>query len=151
MMHEIAPSPGFAQGRRGAFARWRSRAYEALLAIGMAAALVFAMMATGVAQTQSDLGASKPQVTPPLPPARPADLNGHRPAAPPPAPTPSPVAAPPSAPSAPAPNVIAAPRNLPAASRERMHACGLEWQEMKASGAATDRNWRDFAQVCLAR
>jgi hypothetical protein len=42
------------------------------------------------------------------------------------------------------------PHPLPAASRERMHACGVEWRNMKASGAATDKTWREFAQTCLA-
>jgi hypothetical protein len=32
-----------------------------------------------------------------------------------------------------------------------MHACGLEWQEMKETGAAADKTWFDFALVCLAK
>jgi hypothetical protein len=32
-----------------------------------------------------------------------------------------------------------------------MHECGLEWQKMKESGAAADKIWFDFAQVCLAK
>jgi hypothetical protein len=40
---------------------------------------------------------------------------------------------------------------LPSASRARMHQCGEEWQNMKASGAAADNTWRAFAQACLIR
>lgn len=43
------------------------------------------------------------------------------------------------------------PRNLPPASRARMHACGLEWQKMKETGAAADKTWQDFARICLAK
>ncbi|ACB95499.1 hypothetical protein Bind_1875 [Beijerinckia indica subsp. indica ATCC 9039] len=41
------------------------------------------------------------------------------------------------------------PFSLPPASRARMHQCGLEWQQMKLSGAATNKTWRVFAQACL--
>jgi hypothetical protein len=41
------------------------------------------------------------------------------------------------------------PFMLPPASRERMHECGVEWQAMKLSGAATDKIWRVFAATCL--
>jgi hypothetical protein len=43
------------------------------------------------------------------------------------------------------------PRVLPQASRARMHACGLEWQKMKQSGAAADKTWFDFARICLTK
>jgi hypothetical protein len=43
------------------------------------------------------------------------------------------------------------PYVLPQASRARMHECGVEWQRMKMSGEATDKIWRVFASVCLAR
>jgi hypothetical protein len=43
------------------------------------------------------------------------------------------------------------PRSLPQASRARMHACGLEWQKMKQSGATPDRTWFDFARICLTK
>jgi hypothetical protein len=32
-----------------------------------------------------------------------------------------------------------------------MHECALEWQKMKASGAATEKIWFTFAQSCLVR
>jgi hypothetical protein len=43
------------------------------------------------------------------------------------------------------------PHALPPATRAQMHACGVEWQHMKATGAATDKTWYTFAQTCLAR
>jgi hypothetical protein len=43
------------------------------------------------------------------------------------------------------------PRVLPQASRARMHACGLEWQKMKQSGATADKTWFDFARICLTK
>ena len=42
------------------------------------------------------------------------------------------------------------PFMLPPASRARMHECGIEWQAMKLSGAATEKIWRVFATACLA-
>jgi hypothetical protein len=82
-----------------------------------------------------------PSFTAPLPPARPAGRAGARatidfPSAP--AISPAPIEAP-------------TPRNLPPASRARMHACGLEWQKMKETGAAADKTWLDFARICLAK
>jgi hypothetical protein len=32
-----------------------------------------------------------------------------------------------------------------------MHACGLEWQKMKETGATADKTWFDFARICLAK
>ncbi|MGH6674954.1 MAG: hypothetical protein ACRECE_01845 [Xanthobacteraceae bacterium] len=40
---------------------------------------------------------------------------------------------------------------LPPYTRPRMHECALEWQKMKASGAATEKIWFTFAQSCLVR
>lgn len=66
----------------------------------------------------------------------------------------------PAAPQVPAPAAPKTPQGawvagatgpLPPASRQRMHACGVEWQEMKMAGKAIDRSWRDFAQMCLSR
>lgn len=89
----------------------------------------------------------RPAFTAPLPPVRPTGLAGiPAPAQSPPAPASS------STPiEAPALELPAQPRTLPAASRTRMHECGLEWQKMKESGAAADKVWFDFAQVCLAK
>jgi hypothetical protein len=42
-------------------------------------------------------------------------------------------------------------RALPPASRIRMHECGAEWQQMKATGAAGEKTWYSFAQTCLTR
>jgi hypothetical protein len=87
--------------------------------------------------------------TAPLPPARPAGLAGGRatidiPSAP--AISAAPIEAP-----RPRPDLPPQPRNLPPASRARMHACGLEWQKMKETGAAADKTWGDFARICLAK
>lgn len=40
---------------------------------------------------------------------------------------------------------------LPPYKRPRMHECALEWQKMKASGAATEKIWFTFAKSCLVR
>jgi hypothetical protein len=42
-------------------------------------------------------------------------------------------------------------RTLQPASRARMHECGAEWQQLKASGAAGEKTWYTFAQSCLTR
>jgi hypothetical protein len=87
--------------------------------------------------------------TAPLPPARKAGSAGGRA-----------TIGLPSAPAIPAaqietprpkPDPPPQPRNLPPASRARMHACGLEWQKMKETGAAPDKTWFDFARICLAK
>jgi hypothetical protein len=121
------------------------------------ARLAFAAVALGVASTLPALTQDAPgkpmlSITAPLPPVRPPEFDRDRiPVA-----TPAPPAVatgPASAPvQAPAPSAAAlAPLHpLPPASRERMHACGLEWKKMKMSGAARDKTWRDFAQICLA-
>ena len=96
-----------------------------------------------------DAGAKpNPSFTPPLPPARPTVRAGggatiDSPSAPAisaaPQGAPVPQQGPPQ------------PRNLPPTSRARMHACGLEWQKMKETGAAADKTWFDFARICLAK
>jgi len=83
----------------------------------------------------------------PLPPARPAGPDGGRatidfPSAP--AISAAPIEAP-----TPQRDPPPLPRNLPPASRARMHACGLEWQKMKETGATADKTWQDFARICL--
>jgi hypothetical protein len=88
-------------------------------------------------------------VTVPLPPARPAVPAGGRgtidsPRAP--AISAAPIEAP-----TPQQDPPPQPRKLPPASRARMHACGLEWQKMKETGAAADKIWFDFARICLAK
>jgi hypothetical protein len=90
-----------------------------------------------------------PSFTAPLPPARPAGPDGGRatidsPQAP--AISATPIEAP-----TPQRDPPPLPRNLPPASRARMHACGLEWQKMKATGATADKTWFDFARICLAK
>jgi hypothetical protein len=90
-----------------------------------------------------------PPFTAPLPPARPAGPAGEgatidSPQAP--AISAAPIEAP-----TPQRDPPPQPRNLPPASRARMHACGLEWQKMKETGAAADKTWLDFAQICLAK
>lgn len=90
-----------------------------------------------------------PPIIPPLPPVRPAGPAGVSP------PTQSL-----PAPAGPALQNLAPPsaddssvqaQILPPASRARMHECALEWQKMKASGAAADKIWFDFAKVCLTK
>lgn len=91
---------------------------------------------------------SNPSFTAPLPPARPASPAGNQATTGDPSPPAiSTAPAETSTPPPPAPQ----PRNLPQATRARMHACGLEWQKMKESGAAADKVWLDFAQICLAK
>jgi hypothetical protein len=90
-----------------------------------------------------------PSVTAPLPPARPTVPAAGRgtidsPQAP--AISAAPIEAP-----GPQQDPPPQPRKLPPASRARMHACGLEWQKMKETGAATDKIWFDFAQICLTK
>jgi hypothetical protein len=90
-----------------------------------------------------------PPFTAPLPPARPAGPVGGRatidfPSAP-------AISAPPIGAARPQREPTAPPRNLPPASRARMHACGLEWQKMKETGAAANKTWLDFALICLAK
>lgn len=107
----------------------------------------------------------RPPFIPPLPPVRPAGPAGvPLPAQSPPAPA-SPAGFPLPAQSLPAPagpampseapasfdNSSAQAQNLPPASRARMHECAREWQKMKASGAAADKIWFDFAKVCLTK
>lgn len=43
------------------------------------------------------------------------------------------------------------PPMLPSASRERMSACGREWQAVKKAGKDIDIGWRAFATRCLTR
>ncbi|MGH6848195.1 MAG: hypothetical protein ACREC0_12395 [Methylocella sp.] len=92
---------------------------------------------------------SNPSFTAPLPPARPAGPSGARGTTDTPA-APAISAAPIEAPT-PQPYPPPQPRNLPPATRARMHACGLEWQKMKETGAAADKTWFEFARICLAK
>jgi hypothetical protein len=133
-----------ALGRRGA-------------ALCLSAALCVAVAAapTTGALAQESAAKPKPPAVAPLPPARPANIDAGSADAgvpPPPVAAANPQAPPPVAPDA---NVASwkagATGPLPAASRQRMHACGLEWQKMKMAGQTIDKSWRDFAQVCLSR
>jgi hypothetical protein len=38
-----------------------------------------------------------------------------------------------------------------AQARERLAACGAEWQQMKRNGAEGAQIWRDFSATCMAR
>jgi hypothetical protein len=40
---------------------------------------------------------------------------------------------------------------LPKASRERMHACAIEWEKYKMSAKPPMTIWRDYAARCLTR
>jgi len=105
------------------------------------------LVATGDFCARGEPGRPRTLDVVPLPPPRPADFDGAR--------VPDqPRAVPPSTSPATQANDDAAilrPRTLPTASREQMHACAVEWREMKKSGAAGDKTWRDFAQSCLSR
>jgi hypothetical protein len=115
----------------------------AVLLLGIAADFASAEARAQSAQSGENMVA-------PLPPSRPAPLDA------------------PAAPSAPA----AAPKpqdqqatensstpawqpgkllQLPPYTRPRMHECALEWEKMKASGAAAEKIWFTFAQSCLVR
>lgn len=122
--------------------------------LGLTRALAWLVLAAAQFALQPafalDAGAKpNPSFTAPLPPARPADPAGERatidlPQAP--AISAAPIEAPGSQQDPPP-----QPRSLPPASRARMHACGLEWQKMKETGAALDKIWFDFARVCLTK
>jgi hypothetical protein len=123
--------------------------------VATALALILAPSTFDPAAAQSAAGKPRSQNAPvsldqtvhPPPPSRPADLRGGNTGAPP----ASLVHTPSPSPFAPIPAEPGPPISLPPASRERMHACGAEWQKMKKSGAAADKTWRDFATVCLAK
>jgi ribosomal protein L20 len=36
------------------------------------------------------------------------------------------------------------------ASQAQMRACAFQWREMKRTGKAAGKIWRDFARVCLS-
>jgi hypothetical protein len=38
-----------------------------------------------------------------------------------------------------------------AQARERLSACGTEWQKMKRSGSEGSLIWREFSKTCMAR
>jgi hypothetical protein len=124
----------------------------ALLALTHALAWLFLVAAQLALRPAFALDAAakpNPSFTAPLPPARPAGPAGvgetiDVPSAP--AISAGPIEAP-----TPQRDPPPQPRNLPPASRERMHACGLEWQKMKETGAAADKTWLDFARLCLAK
>lgn len=101
----------------------------------------------------------------PLPPQRPAHLNAVRPmspeqTAPSPPPAPSappqttgsipPASAEPSALSMRPPHPLNEPGAL-VARRTAIRICAEEWQQLKKTGSAGVRVWRDFSMDCLAR
>ncbi|MEJ0095821.1 MAG: hypothetical protein WDN46_21160 [Methylocella sp.] len=124
-----------------------SSASRVLACVGLALGLGIMLAPAAFAQQEAS-GKPKPSFATPLPPVRPPEFDGNRATVDTPAPPAlsSPAAATPGS----AANAAAPANLLPSASRERMHACGLEWQKMKLSGAAKNKTWRDFAQVCLA-
>jgi hypothetical protein len=142
--------------RLSALARGALGRRGAALCLSAALCVAAAAAPTTVALAQNSAAKPKPPAIAPLPPARPANIDAGSDdagAPPPPAAAPANPQAPPAA--APDPNVASwkagATGPLPAASRQRMHACGLEWQKMKMAGQALDKSWRDFAQICLTR
>jgi hypothetical protein len=121
--------------------------------IGFAAAAIFALASARLAQAQDESAKTKQTSAQqaPLPPTRPTDLpstpivpqQDH--------PVKEQPARDPSAGDAslnPSPYRL---HTLPPATRARMHECGIEWQRMKAAGAATEKTWYTFAQTCLTR
>ena len=129
------------------FAQAPARPFARRLGLSLAASLLLAVTATGPCLAQDDAVKAKRPSFIPLPPERPSDITPGTPSIV--APVPSALA--PAAPPAPTANPVRAFRPLPAAPRQRMHACGLEWQKMKMDGTARDKTWRDFADVCLSR
>ncbi len=128
--------------------------------ITLAAAATLAMECAATAQNDSAMPNSTATDVIPMPPMRPATLMRPvtltRPAPLlPPAPAPQPVLAAPIVPPGKDPMVFNfspdMSQELPPASRAQMHKCGAEWQKMKASGEATDKTWRAFADVCLVQ
>jgi len=89
------------------------------------------------------------QSFPPPPPPRPAWLDAGRAIEP----EPPAASAQPALPFAPpAPTKTMPPQPvLPPYDRAAMRACGLEWHELKQTGATQGRIWRDFAAECLPR
>jgi hypothetical protein len=135
------------QTMRRTHLRTPSQISGALARLGLALGLGAALATQALAQDVSER--PKPSFTAPLPPPRPLDLDGDRANVAAPA---SPTLAAPTAPTTvPAASATTTPQILPPASRERMHACGLEWQKMKIAGDAKDKTWLDFAQTCLAQ
>jgi len=160
-------------------ARSRAAGRRGLSRIGILGCLTAALAVASMygAAAQDRAAKMKSAAATPLPPARPAKIGGDPVIAgvpPSPATTPAvpqalpPVQAPTSpqadAPASPqgkdpasqpnsdnVPLVLGATGPLPTASRQRMHACGLEWQAIKMAGRATDKTWRDFAEACLSR
>lgn len=108
--------------------------------------LTAGLAATASVAATREKGAAPAESMIPLPPPRPAELGrrheglvlrGVTEAR-----TPAPVHA---------VAIATLPRPLPPATRERMHACGLEWQQIKWSGSAGEKTWRNFAMECLPR
>jgi hypothetical protein len=156
--------------RRGSSRKNAVRSLTALLVIFAA----IAPMAHAAAQDAASK--TKPPAATPLPPTRPVNVGGSatspdvpQTSATPMAPQTAPSTAlqtqvpapPPAASQAPTPPEAPATRDatwkagatgpLPPASRQRIHACGLEWEKMKLAGQTIDKSWRDFAEVCLTR
>ncbi len=130
--------------------RWRMRLFR-LVAIS-------ALLAPLPAMAEEDAGKNRPSAVAPMPPIRPTHWPNLQPKAGTPPTTVSPASplssGPPASPIAQPTATMAYPDHgpmLPAAPRSRMHECGEEWQNMKASGAAAEKTWRAFAQACLIR
>ncbi|HET6377213.1 MAG TPA: hypothetical protein VFG05_02730 [Methylocella sp.] len=105
--------------------------------------LVLAVAQTSVGPALAEIQSPKPAgFSAPLPPARPIEPDARQPETSP---------AFPASPAAPIDQEPPLPRVLPQASRARMHACGLEWQKMKETGAASGKTWYEFATVCLTK
>ena len=130
---------GLAQARacRGQKAASPPRAgLRAALCVIVLAAAALACPAAAGAQTRSA----------PQPPPRPAGIG--QPSAQPPLQS---QPQPPAAAKPDEPLDLDHPPMLPSASRERMSACGREWQAVKKAGKDVDIGWRAFATRCLTR
>ena len=46
---------------------------------------------------------------------------------------------------------VATEQMTKAQARERLAACGTQWQQMKRSGADGSLIWREFSPICMAR
>lgn len=124
--------------------------HVAIGAAGLALVLGLALNASWVARGMAQDESATPAATAvPMPPARPSTLAS---------PAPPVATAPPQTPDPGVAGETSAPPwtpgkllRLPPYTRARMHECALEWQKMKASGAATEKIWFTFAQSCLVR
>lgn len=154
-------------GRKRAFTPTRNAFISPLVSCLVACLVLVSLIAAAAgAQDENTRGApqntqaqtprvlpSRPSVSAPLPPRRPPSQQPLQPPAPPPVGA-GPFGAPPAAGARPeplSPDTSVPPPTLPRASRQRMHACAVDWQKIKQEGQTGGTSWREFATKCLTR